>query len=229
MQINTVKELVAKITDKVKEDISFEEYLFEKYPNLFQTDKDGKLLPQMQRCYNDCPKGWEKIVDNLCGCMSDYVLNTSTMILDPEKEFRYSLYKIWSKVRSKIDKLFNPYRKFRNKTLSKEQHAEIKNTLAAKVRHLTWKIDHKIVMSQKFYIKKPKPAVKIHQYKEKFGELRFYVGDSDENIDGMIRLAEYLCSKTCQDSGKEGRLRTKGGWWATLSDEKAKESGYKDI
>jgi len=57
MKIKTVKELIEKIDDDVKEDIDFEDYLFSKYPDLFETDEEGKLLPQSQRCWNSCPKG----------------------------------------------------------------------------------------------------------------------------------------------------------------------------
>jgi hypothetical protein len=229
MKIKTVKELIEKIDDDVKEDIDFEDYLFSKYPDLFETDEEGKLLPQSQRCWNSCPKGWEKIVDNLFGCILDYQKNTTQVVLDPDKKFRYSLYKVWTKAKAKIDYFFCPWDKHSKLLITKEQKEKQDKTFAAKVRRLTSKIDQKIRNSQNFYInKKPRP-VKVAQYKEKFGSLRFYIDGGDKNVNGMIRLAEYLSLKTCQDTGEKGKLRIIRGWYSVLSDERAKELGAKDI
>jgi hypothetical protein len=76
----------------------------------------------------------------------------------------------------------------------------------------------------------------VDQVKEKFGGLRFYfTSTQDESEMGlweefyrMVREAEELSYKTCEFTGKPGRLRTKGkhGWLKTLCDEKAEEFGY---
>ena len=67
-----------------------------------------------------------------------------------------------------------------------------------------------------------KPDIKIEQLKEKFAELRVYYSYKDQRardrVQGMIDLAERICSHTCQVSGADGKLRT-NGWWAVLSDE----------
>jgi hypothetical protein len=75
---------------------------------------------------------------------------------------------------------------------------------------------------------KPK-QVKIAQYKEKFGELRIYMEGKDKDIDGMIRFAEYLSTKTCQETGEAGELCQKGSWYTVLSPAKAEELGYKKL
>jgi hypothetical protein len=72
---------------------------------------------------------------------------------------------------------------------------------------------------------KPEQA-KIAQYKEKFGTLRVYADGGDDYVEGMIRFAEYLTSKTCQNTGQAGDLCKKGGWYTTLSPKEAKRLGF---
>lgn len=68
--------------------------------------------------------------------------------------------------------------------------------------------------------------VKVLQIKEKFGTLRFYYDGGDERVRGMVILAEYLCSKTCQETGKDGDLYFKQGWYCTLNKKRAKKLGF---
>jgi hypothetical protein len=60
-------------------------------------------------------------------------------------------------------------------------------------------------------------TVRVTQIKEKFGGLRFYVRDSDEYIDGAIRLAESISYLTCEECGNPGALRQEN-WWKTRCD-----------
>lgn len=53
------------------------------------------------------------------------------------------------------------------------------------------------------------------QVKEKFGTLRFYYSGGDEMIEGMIRMAEAMTHKICEDCGAPGHRYTKG-WHRTL-------------
>jgi hypothetical protein len=77
------------------------------------------------------------------------------------------------------------------------------------------------------YLKDYPPDVKIDQIKEKFGELRFYYSGGDEQVAGMVRFAEYLCSKTCEVSGEKGELcSSNGGWYKTLSPKIREENPY---
>lgn len=55
------------------------------------------------------------------------------------------------------------------------------------------------------------------QVKEKFGGLRFYINGADEEVHGMITMAEAMSHKICEDCGSKGTLR-KGGWLRTLCD-----------
>lgn len=58
------------------------------------------------------------------------------------------------------------------------------------------------------------------QVKEKFGGLRFYYEGGDDEIRGMVRMAESWAAVTCEQCGNPGRMRT-GGWIRTLCDEHA--------
>jgi len=195
-----MKELKEKIEAEVEED--FEQYLFKKYPSLFYTGENGELLPETQRCHSDCPKGWEPIVDNLCGAIVDYTKNTSRCILNPNKKIMRFLNNSWFVIKRKVDRKFS-----------------------TKVRRVTHKISQ-FFYGQELYISQNPPDVKVTQFKEKFGTLRFYADGGDDCVDGMIRFAEYLSSKTCQYTGEAGDMFKKGRWCATLSPPKAEELGF---
>lgn len=58
----------------------------------------------------------------------------------------------------------------------------------------------------------------IEQVKEKYGELRFYVGNYIDGVMEIIDKYEALSCKTCEVCGKEGKLTGKR-WVRTLCDE----------
>jgi hypothetical protein len=60
--------------------------------------------------------------------------------------------------------------------------------------------------------------VVVEQIKEKFGGLRFYYTGGDDQISGMVRMAESWADRHCEECGKPGRQR-EGGWIRTLCDE----------
>lgn len=59
--------------------------------------------------------------------------------------------------------------------------------------------------------------ITIDQIKEKFGGLRFYYYGGDEQIHGMVRMAELWAGRTCEKCGNKGERR-QGGWVRTLCD-----------
>ncbi len=61
------------------------------------------------------------------------------------------------------------------------------------------------------------PQVVIEQIKEKFGGLRFYYSGGDEEISGMVRMAESFADSLCEECGGIGKRRN-GGWIRTLCD-----------
>jgi hypothetical protein len=56
--------------------------------------------------------------------------------------------------------------------------------------------------------------------KEKFGGLRIYVNDADDNIRLRIETAQLESFRTCEICGQPG-TRREGGWIKTLCDEHA--------
>ena len=61
------------------------------------------------------------------------------------------------------------------------------------------------------------PQVVVAQIKEKFGGLRFYYSGGDEQVSGMVRMAEAWADTACEECGAIGTRRS-GGWIRTLCD-----------
>jgi hypothetical protein len=59
--------------------------------------------------------------------------------------------------------------------------------------------------------------VEVNQIKEKFGGLRFYYSGGDDEISGMVRMAEAWADVACEECGAAGTRRS-GGWVRTLCD-----------
>ena len=62
------------------------------------------------------------------------------------------------------------------------------------------------------------PQVVVEQIKEKFGGLRFYYQGGDDEISGMVRIAEAFTDSLCEECGTPGKRRN-GGWIRTLCDQ----------
>ena len=59
----------------------------------------------------------------------------------------------------------------------------------------------------------------IHQVKEKFGGLCFYVGEASNEMLDRIRVAERASLQTCMTCGAPGKPQAPGGYWIqTLCD-----------
>ena len=61
------------------------------------------------------------------------------------------------------------------------------------------------------------PQVVVEQIKEKFGGLRFYYQGGDEQIHGMVRMAEAWAGVACEECGGIGKRRG-SGWIRNLCD-----------
>ena len=59
--------------------------------------------------------------------------------------------------------------------------------------------------------------VVANQVKEKFGGLRFYCSGDDDQIQGMVDMAERMSYKTCEMCGQPGSERN-SGWVAVRCD-----------
>jgi hypothetical protein len=82
--------------------------------------------------------------------------------------------------------------------------------------HINWKNKQSEVV----------PQVTVAQIKEKFGGLRFYYTGGDEQIRGMVSMAESWAAHSCETCGSPGKSR-EGGWIKTLCDEHEAERQLK--
>lgn len=71
--------------------------------------------------------------------------------------------------------------------------------------HIDWKNKQSVIITQ----------VTVAQIKEKFGGLRFYYDGGDDEIRGMVRMAESWADKSCETCGSPGTSGGKG-WIKTL-------------
>jgi hypothetical protein len=84
----------------------------------------------------------------------------------------------------------------------------ILETLCANIQsHIDWKVKQGKSIAQ----------VEVNQIKEKFGGLRFYYSGGDDEISGMVRMAEAWADIACEECGAAGKRRS-GGWIRTLCD-----------
>lgn len=189
---------------------NFNQYLMDKYPDLFYKNESGELECP---CGAWVPTGWEKIIDDLCGAITEYIKCTQRS----SGEVINNAYYFWKACASFIDWCHKRFLKVFPK-LNKWEYNKPVFYLVERFRQRYYKC-------VKYNWVYP-PAVKIDQIKEKFGELRFYFSGGDEQIAGMVRMAEYLCNQTCEVTGKFGVLCACGSWYKTLSPELLKESIY---
>ena len=59
----------------------------------------------------------------------------------------------------------------------------------------------------------------LYQIKEKFGGLRFYIGEGSDEIHEAIQAAEEESMRTCERTGEPGERRSLRGWLKVLSDD----------
>jgi hypothetical protein len=85
----------------------------------------------------------------------------------------------------------------------------ILETLCANIQsHIDWRVKQGLDIAQ----------VEVNQIKEKFGGLRFYYSGGDDEISGMVRMAEAWADIACEECGAAGKRRS-GGWIRTLCDQ----------
>lgn len=172
--------------------------LTEKYPKLFVNKNKSPMETLI--CFGcDCGDGWYKILDHLFGYLND--LMERKFSLDYTEEY-------------------------------KKEHK------------------HKSDYYENFYsYKHLPPQIVLDQVKEKYGTLRVYYHLEYENIpdeiaplinmsqvdeklkeyydviDHAIDYAEHQSAKTCEITGEDGKLYTKG-WYRVLCDKEAIKNGY---
>ena len=74
------------------------------------------------------------------------------------------------------------------------------------------------------------PGYQILQIKEKFGTLRFYLGNGYHQLGkAAVAEAEAESARTCELCGGPGYLRTRNSWLRTVCDDCAQSEGYQDL
>lgn len=192
---------------------NFEQYLMDKYPDLFH-EEDGNRICS---CGAWVPAGWETIVDNLCGSITEYSKHTYRSAFDVLSK-KYYFWEYIAKITDRSHLYFiKAFPKYNKREFNKPFFAFIQKIRDKASKHIKYK---------KVY----PPGVKIDQIKEKFGDLRFYFSGGDDQISGMVRFAEYLCGQTCEITGKKGQMcSSAGGWMKTLCEEEAIRLSYKPL
>lgn len=85
-------------------------------------------------------------------------------------------------------------------------------------RHIDWKNEQ----FEKYGRGEKVPQVTVLQIKEKFGGLRFYYQGGDNEVYGMVRMAEEWANHVCEVCGTPG-VKTSGGWIKTLCSKHAQQ------
>jgi len=88
-------------------------------------------------------------------------------------------------------------------------------------RHIDWN-NKNFEKGYKQY--KQVPQVTLDQVKEKFGTLRFYYQGGDDEISGMVRMAESMSAVTCEQCGNPGTTGGQG-WISTLCETHRNKNG----
>jgi len=181
------------------------------------------------------PKGWEKIIRNLFGAINQYS-KTEIHYLEDTWGKRFKFWwndKTWEAAKF-VSKVLNPTQRL----YPSDKPQIIRPEMRQKIEATSWwkweKRIQKILYKMRFNFRKyertrfPK-SVTIEQIKQKFS-LYIYTSGGDDIIQGMIRLAEYQASKTCEITGNAGVFCVnEGGWYRTLSKAKAKELGFTPV
>ena len=115
------------------------------------------------------------------------------------------------RMEEKYPKMFaNPYGGF---AVDKGWWPIIESLCANIQHHVDWKQEQK----EKYSRGEGCEQVVVEQIKEKFGGLRFYYQGGDDQIHGMVRMAEAWADHSCEECGAPGERRS-GGWIKTLCD-----------
>lgn len=176
-----------------------EDRLFACYPKIF----GQKDLPMTETCMCwgiDCGDGWCEIIDALCQSIQWHV--------DNEIEHQ----KIMREIRTKslLRVIFVGFRKGWHKWYWwNDLPLRISNWNRYRKPFDKWLVDNN-------------PQVEAVQVKEKFGGLRFYTNGYDEEVGGMIHMAEQWAVRTCEQCGEPGKQRGHG-WIYTLCDKCAEK------
>ena len=223
-RFSSVTELKAHLTAAVDAERDFEQELMRKYPDLWPRDADGNL--RESDCGAGVPAGWESLVDNLCGAINQYLKNHVNYVERRPLWFKFKnvLYKkLIVPIGNVVHILLQPS-EFKMSIYIGTRTYNTSLQAKANAFFRRFQPHHKF---NKYLVEK----ITVAQIKQKFGSLRFYYdGNGDDTICGMVKLAEYISSHTCEITGNAGSIHKSGdgysSWYRALSETKAKEMQY---
>jgi hypothetical protein len=175
-----------------------DEKLCEKYPKIFANRYADMKTTAM--CWGfECGDGWYNIINMLCANIQHHI-DWSQKQHDDAVKYNDMITAAQAGDLNLIDEYFDGW---------KNSDEAITRAIEQGLRK----------------VEIPVPQVTAAQVKEKFGTLRFYYSGGDDEISGMVRMAEAMSSVTCEECGTPGKQRG-GGWVRTLCDQHAEEKGY---
>ena len=167
--------------------------LCEKYPKMM-VNRDKPMMETCMCWGFDCGDGWFNILDQLMGNIQHHI--------DWKDKQRQSAIDYNEMAKAAKEGNFDLFEKANEYIQDKEyKQKRLAETIAGDFRTVPDSI----------------PQVTLDQVKEKFGTLRFYYSGGDDEISGMVRMAESMSGVTCETCGNPGQQRG-GGWIHTLCD-----------
>lgn len=163
--------------------------LVERFPRMFR----NRYAPMTETCMCwgfECGDGWFQILMSLCENIDSHVNWKRKMRV-------YDLRLARAKKRGR-DAVLEYICKGKTPSLWDEERADE-------------------IMEQELRLTPYVHHVTADQVKEKFGGLRFYYSGGDDEVSGMVRMAESWAAVTCEECGAPGSIRH-GGWIRTLCD-----------
>jgi len=172
---------------------SLDKYLCEKYPDLFS--ERHKSMQETCMCWGfEHGDGWFHLLDITCGAIQNHVNNPQWV---PKTGFLWSLKRLWNNTAW-------------NWVLYPILHRVLKfDTYCKFCQCLSFRLE---------YDEPPKRQAVAAQVKEKFGGLRFYIHNGDDEIYSMTNMVEYISFHICEECGKmdESVVCMGKGWIRTL-------------
>ena len=183
---------------------NFEEYLMEKFPDLFPKDENGKTT------YSSCGIGgyecWEPIIEEMCAYLDSYCKNTyrfqKTEKIWPRVKY-YFYQKARRRIYNPIYRLLDPYRGIIPKELKKGKSSytimpEWKEKAESRKRYLLQKsltrFFHSFQPEDCFEKIRP-PQVVLAQIKSKYNFSRIYLDNADSQCHAIANFTEHLCDQ----------------------------------
>jgi hypothetical protein len=174
--------------------------LCEKYPKMMV----NRTKPMMETCMCwgfECGDGWFNILDQLMGNIQHHI--------DWKEKQRHSAIDYNKMAKAAKEGNFDLFEKA-NEYIQDKEHKQkrLAETIAGDFRSVPDSI----------------PQVTLDQVKEKFGTLRFYYSGGDDEISGMVRMAESMSGVMCEECSAPAKTHGPG-WIRTICEpcEQARE------